>query len=215
MPQNKNPIQQQIEQERSKSPANDLTPKEIAHKVGNLARAEGVRANKHKISQGVKNAFADPVIRERHLKAIKDFAATAEHKEKNRRAQETRVTNGSIEKLIAGTKALRADPIRSAELNKKSRAGLEKAKETDLYWTNYYAGIERRESDKSYHKDRIAKANAVICRRVHTPLGDFDSITLAAKAHDMGNTETMRHRLKSPNFPEYYLLDDNLRPKKK
>ena len=76
------------------------------------------------------------------------------------------------------------------------------------YWVKYYKGIERREQDKSYHQRRIQAANAKICRRVQTPLGVFDSITLASRAHGMSNTETMRNRLKSPNFPEYFLLDD-------
>lgn len=206
MPQNKNPIQERIEQERAKSGIEELTPSEIARQVGNLARAEGVRANKDKISQGITAAFADPVIKERHLTALKDFAKTPEHKAKNKRAAETRSAIGAIEKSRAATKALRADPVKSAELNRKSKEGLEKVKATAEYWENYYAGINKRDQDQDYHKRRIAASNAKIAIKIITPEGEFDSISDAARHYGL-TSEGMRHRVNSLKYPDYKKIE--------
>lgn len=175
---------------------------EIREETAKVKRAEGVRANKDKVSQGVKAAFADPVIRERHLTALKEFAQTPEHKAKNKRAAETRSANGTIEKSRAGTKALRADPIKSAELNKKSKQGLEKVKATDEYWENYYAGIKKRDQDQDYHKRRIAASNAKIAIKIITPEGEFNSISDAARHYGL-TSEGMRNRVNSNKYPDY------------
>lgn len=106
------------------------------------------------------------------------------------------------------------DTLKNPEYRKKFERGEAEKRNDPKYWEAYYAGIKRREKDKSYHKSRIEKSTAVIARRVQTPLGVFDTITLAAQAHSIGN-ETMRYRLKSSNFPDYIYLDNNLRPKTK
>lgn len=101
------------------------------------------------------------------------------------------------------SKASHKDP----EYRKKYLEG-NKQKYTPEYWDAYHAAIKVRDADPEYHKKRIDASKKKICRKVQTPLGVFDSITDAANAHGMGNTETMRHRLKSPTFPDFILLDD-------
>lgn len=195
------------------SDVNLPTDQEIREETAKAKRAEGVRAVRDKISNSLKNSQAhkqgianrdqsfrlDPEFQQAHKKRMQDIHQNSQWQENHRKGLET----------------LRNDPKRLQEYLERNRKGYLKVKETEEYWIKYYQGIQRRESDKSYHKGRIEKANAVICRKVHTPLGEFDSITLAAKAHGMTNSETMRNRLKSPNFPEYYFLDNNVRPKKK
>jgi hypothetical protein len=184
------------------------TDAEVKEETGKVKRAEGVRANRDKVSEGVKKAFADPVKRAKHLKALADFAQSDEHKAKNKRAQKTRDANNQMEKVKAGISKMRNDPVRMAEFNKKNREGYLKAKDTPEYWENYYKGIAKRDADEEYTKKRLDASRAKICKKVHTPLGVFDSITEASKAYGMGNSETMRHRIKSPNFPEFYIVED-------
>lgn len=161
-------------------------------KMSKIWQSEGF---KEKRKQSLDQANQRPEVKLTRSKAIKGVYDNPEYRAKQKaRSQETS-----------------QDP----EFQKRNREAYLKAKEDPQYWENYYKGIDKREEDKTYHTNRIKKANAVICRKVHTPLGEFDSITLASKAHGMTNTETMRNRIKSPNFPEYYHLDNNVRPKKK
>jgi len=215
MPQNKNPIQARIEEEKQKSGITELTQQQIAQRVGELARREGVQRDdvRKQISESIKNSDNYKIgIQNRDQSFRNDPEYQKAHKQ---RMQELRNNSQFIEAQRQGREALRNDPERWSEYQKNHTKGNQAKFNDPKFWENYYAGIKRRESDKSYHKSRIEKANAVICRRVRTPLGDFDSITLAAGAHGMSNTETMRNRLKSANFPDYYFLDDNVRPKTK
>lgn len=94
------------------------------------------------------------------------------------------------------------------EYRKKYLEANDKKYDNPEYWENYYAGIAKRDADEEYTKKRLDASRAKICKKVHTPLGIFESITAASKAHGMGNSETMRHRIKSPNFPEFYIVED-------
>ncbi len=170
------------------------------------ARYQPVRTETTKalISKRTKEAFQDPNLKQKHKKAME----TRDHST-DAQALEKRLKNPDFLKNVRkGIEEFRNDPVRMAEYEKNNRAAYLKAKEDPAYWEAYKAGIKVRDADPEYHKKRIDASKKKICRRVQTPLGVFDSITDAAKAHGMGNTETMRHRLKSPNFPDYFLLDD-------
>jgi hypothetical protein len=93
------------------------------------------------------------------------------------------------------------------EYRKKYLEANSKKYDNPEYWENYYKGIAKRDADEEYTKKRLDASRAKICKKVHTPLGVFDSITAASKAHGMGNSETMRHRIKSPNFPDFYIVE--------
>lgn len=214
MPRNKLSIEEILKQEQAKKA--DIDAKKAARLVGNFFRAEGVRANSDKISRASKEMWQKPEHKAKRQKTLTETNRLPEVQK--RRSQAAKELHRDPEKRQAwerGMLELRNDPQRWAEYQKNYRKGNLSKYDNPDYWVNYYAGIERREQDKSYHQRRIQAANAKICRRVQTPLGVFDSITLAAQAHGMSNTETMRHRLKSPNFPEYFLLDDNYKPKKR
>jgi hypothetical protein len=170
------------------------------------ARYQPVRTDVTKalISKKTKEAFQDPKLKQKHKTAMenRDHSTDAQ-------ALEKRSKNPDFLKNVRkGIEEFRNDPVRMADYEKRNRAAYLKAKEDPAYWESYYAAIKVRDADPEYHKKRIDASKKKICRRVQTPLGVFDSITDAAKAHGMGNTETMRHRLKSPNFPGYFLLDD-------
>jgi response regulator RpfG family c-di-GMP phosphodiesterase len=178
------------------------TDAEVKEETGKVKRAEGVRANRDKVSEGVKKAFADPVKRAKHLKALADFAQSDEHKAKNKRAQKTRDANNQMEKVKAGISKMRNDPVRMAEFNKKNREGYLKAKDTPEYWEKYYEGIAKRDADPEYHKKRIAASNAKIAIKIKTPDGEFDSISDAARHYNM-TSEGMRHRVNSEKYPDF------------
>lgn len=206
MPQNKNPIQQQIEQERVKSKTASLTSREIAQKVGNLARAQALARDdvRQRISESVRSSEAyktglaqrdqsfrdDPEFQKKHKKKMQALRSDPEFVERHRR---------SIQEL-------RADPKRSQELNRKSLAALEKAKETEEYWENYYKGIEKRDSDPEYHKRRIKASIEKIAVKISTPQGEFDSISSAARHHNL-TSEGMRYRVNSDKYPDYKKIE--------
>jgi hypothetical protein len=161
-------------------------------------------AERTEISQKVKEKFQDPEFKQKHKTAME----TRDHST-DEQALEKRLKNPDFLKNVRkGIEEFRNDPVRMAEYEKTNREAYLKAKEDPAYWEAYKAGIKIRDADPEYHKKRIDASKKKICRKVQTPLGVFDSITDAANAHGMGNTETMRHRLKSPNFPDFLLLDD-------
>ena len=91
---------------------------------------------------------------------------------------------------------------------KKTLEAVLKAKQDPAYWEAYYAGIKKRDADVEYTKERLSKSKNKIRKPVQTPLGVFETQTDAANAHGLGNTETIRTRIKSPNpkFTEYKSL---------
>jgi hypothetical protein len=159
---------------------------------------------KEELSRALKEKFQDPEFKQKHKTAMETRDHTTDEQ-----ALEKRLKNPDfLKNLRKGIEDLRNDPVRMAEYEKNNRAAYLKAKEDPAYWEAYYAAIKVRDADPEYHKKRIDASKKKICRKVQTPLGVFDSITDAANAHSMSNTETMRHRLKSPNFPDYFLLDN-------
>ena len=190
---------------------NDLdlpSDQDIREETGKVNRANGLKNPnvRAKISKSLKESSKfhesianrdqsfrdDPTYRKVHTKRMQNLRKDPEF----------------VEKQKKGMEALRNDPVRWAEYQKKYNKGNKAKLEDPSFWEAYYASIKIRDADPEYHKKRIDASKKKICRRVQTPLGVFDSITDAANAHGMGNTETMRHRLKSPNFPDFLLLDD-------
>jgi hypothetical protein len=157
-----------------------------------------------RISEGGKRAYQKPGRLEKQKKAMQTRDNTAHKDAGKKRAADPEWKA----KHKAAIEEFRNDPVKMAEYEKNNREAYLKAKEDPAYWEAYYAAIKVRDADPEYHKKRIDASKKKICRKVQTPLGVFDSITDAANAHGMGNTETMRHRLKSPNFPDFLLLDD-------
>lgn len=184
------------------------TDEEVREETGKAKRAEGLRKpiTRNKISQvlkssakfkeGIKNrdqSFRDaPGYSEKHSAQQKQTVASEKWKKNHKAAME----------------ALQNDPVRLAEYKKNYANGNSKKYDNPEYWENYYVGIAKRDADEEYTKKRLDASRAKICKKVHTPLGIFESITAASKAHGMGNSETMRHRIKSPNFPEFYIVED-------
>jgi hypothetical protein len=204
MPQNKNPIQARIEEERSKSPVNDLTPKEIAQKVGNHARAEGVRANRDKISNTLKNS---KTFKESLKNRDQTFRQDPEYKEiHKKRMQELHKDPLWIELHKKGLEELRNDPIRWAEYQKNYNQGNIAKLDNPKYWENYYKAIKLRDSNPEYHKKRLTASKEKIKQPVKTDLGIFETQTDAMKAHGFTNTEKVRHRCKSKNFPDWQFI---------
>jgi len=184
------------------------TDEEARLETGKLKRAEGLKkpSVREKIGKSIKSS-------QKYKEAMKtrdqSFRETEKYKKEHKeRMQALRTDPKFVEAQKKGRDALRNDPDRMAEYEKNNRAAYLKAKEDPAYWEAYYAAIKVRDADPEYHKKRIDASKKKICRKVQTPLGIFNSITEAATAHGMGNTETMRNRLKSRNFPDYILLDD-------
>lgn len=186
-----------------------VVPEALKKTDGQVARARGVRLNKDKIAKASKENWKNEEYVAKRAQSQIDSNSQPEVKARRKEAGAKMSADPKwIAKQKAGVEAFRNDPVRLAEQKKNNKAAYLKAKEDPAYWEAYYAAIKVRDADPEYHKKRIDASKKKICRRVQTPLGVFDSITDAANAHGMGNTETMRNRLKSPNFPDFLLLDD-------
>ncbi len=189
-----------------------VVPAALKKTDGQVARARGVRLNKDKISKGLKESYQQPGRLEKQQKAMQTRDNTA-HKDAGKKRAEDPEWKA---KHKAAIEEFRNDPVKMAEYEKTNREAYLKAKEDPTYWESYYAAIKVRDANPAYHKKRLDASRAKICVRIHTDKGWFNSITDAANAYGMGNTETMRHRLKSPNFPKFYREDDVVKnPQKK
>ena len=189
-----------------------VVPEALKKTDGQIARARGVRLNKDKISKGLKESYQQPGRLEKQQKAMQTRDNTVHKEAAKKRAADPKWQA----KQKAAMEELRNDPVRWAEYQKNYNKGNKAKLDDPAFWEVYYAAIKVRDADPEYHKKRIDASKKKICRRVQTPLGVFDSITDAANAHGMGNTETMRHRLKSPNFPDFLLLNSVVeKPQKK
>lgn len=184
------------------------TDEEVREETGKAKRAEGLRkpTTRNKISQTLKSSA-------KYKEGIKNrdqsFRDVSGYSEKHSAQQKQTVASEKWKKNHkAAMEALQNDPVRLAEYKKNYANGNSKKYDNPEYWENYYAGIAKRDANEEYTKKRLDASRAKICKKVHTPLGIFDSITSASKAHGMGNSETMRHRIKSPNFPEFYIVED-------
>jgi len=214
-----NDIQKKIREELA-----NVTNSKFAHKTDRQLSAEenwkndkalqerrtaALRENTDKISEHSKKMWEQKGFREKRKAAAAASNAKPEVKAKRKASSAKLHADPEYQaKAKAGRDALRNDPVRWAEYQKKYNKGNKAKLEDPSFWEAYYASIKIRDADPEYHKKRIDASKKKICRRVQTPLGVFDSITDAANAHGMGNTETMRNRLKSPNFPDFLLLDD-------
>lgn len=140
----------------------------------------------------------------------------ASHSEHSARVARWHSEEGAFRtKFLEGMKKLRNDPERWQEYQENYRRGNSEKYLDPEYWDNYYRAIKIRDSDPEYHDRRIAASKKKICRRVHTDQGEFASITEAAQALGLNNSEAVRYRIKSKNFPDYYYLDDDYKPKTK
>jgi hypothetical protein len=102
-----------------------------------------------------------------------------------------------------GMEELRNDPERWAEYQANYSERNKDKYDNPEYWQNYYEGIQRRDSDVEYTKERLARSRKRIRKPVQTPLGVFETQTDAAQAHGFSNTEIIRYRIKSDRFPDY------------
>ena len=169
-------------------------------------RREGHAKSKDKIGEGVKNSRKykqgmktrdtsfrqDPEYIKAHKKRMAEVHADPKWQENHRK----------------GLEALRNDPERWAEYQENYRKGNTAKYDDPEYWANYYAAIKERDANPEYHKKRLGASKQKIRKPVQTPLGVFETQTDAAKAHGLGNTETIRTRIKSsnPKFAEYKSL---------
>ena len=163
---------------------------------------ESIRTSE-KYQEAIKN-------RDQSYKNDPEFAE--QHAERMRKLQED---PEFIAKRQAGVDAMRNDPQRYEEYLKNNREGYLKSKQDPQYWEKYYAAIKERESNPEYIKKRKEANKKAFAKPVRTPLGVFESQTDATKAHGFSNTERIRHRIKSPNFPDYQeiSIEDYLRHK--
>jgi len=132
-----------------------------------------------------------------------NFRTTDNRMQANAQAAETRKNNPELwrrQKLAMQQNA--KDPEYRKAYLKGNRAKLDNPK----YWEAYYAAIEKRDSDQEYHQRRLAASKEKIKQPVRTPLGVFETQTDATRAHGFTNTERVRHRCKSPNFPDWQLI---------
>lgn len=169
-------------------------------------RREG-HANAHdKISEGVRNS-------RKYKEAMKNrdqsYTQTEEYKQLRRDVM-ARLRNDPeyLKKHKEGQEAFRnAEGFEEWFENEWRKANAKKY-ETPEFWANYYEGIKKRDANPEYHKKRLGASKKKIRKPVQTPLGVFETQTDAAKAHGLGNTETIRTRIKStnPKFADYKSL---------
>jgi len=189
------------------------TDAEVKAETGQVNRTQGIKNNSHKIKEGVKKAHQDPVVKAKFKTAIKNrdqsFRNAPGYSEKHSAQQKKTVASDKWKQNHkAAIEALQNDPVRLAEYKKNYAKGNSKKYDNPEYWENYYKGIAKRDADEEYTKKRLDASRAKICKKVHTPLGVFESITAASIAYGMSNSETMRNRIKSPNFPEFYIVEE-------
>ena len=180
---------------------------EVREETGKLKRAEGLQNPKVREKIG-KTLKASAKYKEAIKNRDQSYKQSAEYKNARKEAMEDYWSNpDNKKKHKEALKALKDDPVRLAEYQKNYNKGNSKKYDNPEYWENYYAGIAKRDADKEYTKKRLDASRAKICKKVHTPLGVFNSITEASKAYGMSNSETMRHRIKSSNFPDFYIVE--------
>lgn len=184
------------------------TDQEVALETGKLKRAEGVKRpdTRKKISHSLKNSEVyKHSLKSRDQSFRLDPVWQAEHKARMQLLHDDPVWQ---ERRREGVEELRNDPERWAEYQENYRKGNTAKYDNPEYWTNYYAAIKERDANPEYHKKRLGASKQKIRKPVQTPLGVFETQTDASKAHGLGNTETIRTRIKSPNpkFAEYRSL---------
>lgn len=170
-------------------------------------RVEALRENTHKISESNKKLWQDENFRNRRAAALEAYWSDEQNREERRKIQLKLIESPEWQEAHRkGLEALRNDPDRWAEYQENYRKGNTAKYDDPEYWANYYAAIKERDANPEYHKKRLGASKQKVRKPVRTPLGVFETQTDAAKAHGMGNTETMRHRCKSPNFPDYEMI---------
>lgn len=151
---------------------------------------ESIRTSE-KYQQSIKNRDQsykyDPEFAEAHAQRMRDQWDDPEFRQKH----------------LDGVRALREDPERWEEYRKNYIKGNTEKLDNPEYWKAYYAGIAKRDADIEYRQDRLKKSRNKIRKPVRTPLGVFETQTDASLAHGFSNTERIRHRIKSPTFPDY------------
>ena len=206
MPQNKNSIQQRIELDRKNSPINELNSQQIAQKVGEFARKEGIRRPdvRQQISNSLRHSEAYKVgikNRDQSFRENPEYQIAHKH-----RMESLHKDPKFIESHRKGIIEFRNDKERMVEFHTANREAYLKAKEDPEYWEKYYAAIEKRDADPEYHRRRIAASNAKIAIKISTPAGEFDSISEAARHYNL-TSEGMRHRVNSDKYPDFKKIE--------
>ena len=132
-----------------------------------------------------------------------NFRTTDNRMQANAQAAETRKNNPELwrrQKLATQKKS------KESEYRKSFLKGNSAKLQDPKYLEAYYKGIKKRDSDQEYHQRRLAASKEKIKQPVLTPLGVFETQTDATRAHGFTNTERVRHRCKSPNFPDWQLI---------
>jgi len=160
-------------------------------------------SERDEISQKVKEKYKDPEFKQKHKTAME----TRDHSS-DAQALEKRLTNPDyLKNLRKGIEDLKNDPVRWAEYQENYQKGNTAKYDDPAYWEAYYAAIKVRDANPEYHKKRIEASKKKICKKVHTPNGIFESISEAARHYNL-NPEGMRHRVKSKNYPDFYIIDE-------
>lgn len=164
-------------------------------------------AERAEISQKVKEKFKDPNFKQRHQDAIQKNVESDWWRKQQTESSEKRKNNPEWKKrLKEGIDLLKNDPERWAEYQENYRKGNTAKYNDPAYWENYYAGIAKRDANEEYTQSRLSKSKKTVRKPVRTPLGVFETQTDATKAHGFNNTEVIRHRCKSPNFPDFEMI---------
>jgi hypothetical protein len=109
-------------------------------------------------------------------------------------------------KFEAGMADLKNDPKKQKLYKKNYDKGNSAKYDNPDYWEAYYQAIKIRDADPEYHRRRIAASNAKIAIKISTPAGEFDSISDAARHHDL-TSEGMRYRVNSDKYPDYKKIE--------
>jgi hypothetical protein len=123
--------------------------------------------------------------------------------EGNKTAAKTRESDQVFkQKRLEGIKKNNQDP----DYRKRYLKGNSKKYKDPDYWKKYYEAIKKRDADPEYHKKRIQASNATVGIKIQTPMGEFDTISEAARAYGM-TSEGMRHRVNSDRYPDFIKIE--------
>ena len=180
---------------------------EVQLETGQAARAAGLKKPevRAKIGNSLKNSAKYRASLETRDQSFRDDPVyQQEHKARMQALHDNPEWQANHRK---GMEELRADPERWAEYQKNYRAGNYTKYDDPEYWRAYYAGIAKRDADPEYHRRRLAASRKKIAKSCTIQGITYETIQEAATALGMGYN-TVCHRLKSPNFPDWSRSDE-------
>lgn len=116
--------------------------------------------------------------------------------------QQATITRKNDPELWQKQKLASQEAQKRPDYRKNYLEGNNKKYDNPEYWKKYYEAIEKRDSDQEYHKRRVKASNATLGIKIQTPMGEFDTISEAARAYGM-TSEGMRHRVNSDKYPDF------------